>query len=66
MYDKLSDNYYFFVSKIEDSREPISFEEAKKHSKCVNAMNEELDALNRNQTWELVKLSHGKKTVGCR
>jgi Reverse transcriptase (RNA-dependent DNA polymerase) len=32
----------------------------------VNAMNDELDALKRNQTWDLVKLPNGKQTVRCR
>ena len=30
------------------------------------AMNEEMEALQRNTTWELVPLLEGKKTVGCR
>ncbi|CAL2267275.1 unnamed protein product [Prunus armeniaca] len=29
-------------------------------------MNEEMRALQKNVTWELVLLPHGKKTVGCR
>ncbi|CAL8150989.1 unnamed protein product [Prunus armeniaca] len=29
-------------------------------------MNEEMRALQKNGTWELVSLPHGKKTVGCR
>ena len=29
-------------------------------------MHEELQALDENKTWNIVKLPHGKKTVGCR
>jgi Reverse transcriptase (RNA-dependent DNA polymerase) len=29
-------------------------------------MDEELNALKRNQTWELIKLPNGAKTIGCR
>ncbi|CAL2236868.1 unnamed protein product [Prunus armeniaca] len=28
-------------------------------------MNEEMRALQKNATWELVPLPHGKKTIGC-
>ena len=30
------------------------------------AINKEIEALQRNTTWELVPLPEGKKTVGCR
>jgi len=29
-------------------------------------MQEELDALNANHTWQLISLPEGKKTIGCR
>lgn len=29
-------------------------------------MVEEMEALNRNSTWDLLKLSKGKRTVGCK
>ncbi|CAL2255206.1 unnamed protein product [Prunus armeniaca] len=32
----------------------------------MDAMNIEMDALNKNKTWDLVPLSRGKKAVGCR
>ncbi|CAL8999957.1 unnamed protein product [Prunus brigantina] len=34
--------------------------------KWMDAMNVEMDALNKNKTWDLVPLPRGKKAVGCR
>lgn len=36
--------------------EPISYKEAMQDEKWINAMKEELSAIERNQTWELVSL----------
>jgi len=41
----------FFTGVLD---EPVSFEEAKGHPEWEAAMQEEIDALNKNQTWELV------------
>ena len=32
----------------------------------AKAVNEEMHALQKNSTWELVSLPEGKKTIGCR
>jgi Reverse transcriptase (RNA-dependent DNA polymerase) len=45
---------------------PDSVEEAMKDPKWVQAMEEELNALYKNETWTLVKLPEGKKPVGCK
>jgi Reverse transcriptase (RNA-dependent DNA polymerase) len=44
----------------------VNFEKAIKSDVWKKAMNEELMALERNHTWELVELPNGKKPVGCR
>ncbi|VVA40538.1 PREDICTED: Retrovirus-related Pol poly from transposon, partial [Prunus dulcis] len=44
---------------------PNSVTEALEDPKWKEAMNEEMRALQKNVTWELVPLSHGKKTVVC-
>ena len=45
---------------------PKTTEEALQDSKWKKAMEEEISALNKNETWEKCKLPRGKKTVGSR
>lgn len=41
-------------------------QEALKDSKWTQAMNDEMESLQKNTTWEMTILPKGKKTVGCR
>ena len=43
--------------------DPISFEDTSKEKKWRNAMNQEIDAILKNKTWELVELPRGKKAI---
>ena len=45
---------------------PQTYHEALRDKNWKNAMNEEIKALNKNQTWEIVDLPKGKKIVGCK
>jgi hypothetical protein len=45
---------------------PTTLSEALSNEKWKQAMNVEMEALERNKTWELVKLPAGKKPVGCK
>ncbi|CAL8165411.1 unnamed protein product [Prunus armeniaca] len=45
---------------------PNNVTEALEDPKWKEAMNEEMRALQKHGTWELMSLPHGKKTVGCR
>ncbi|XP_057251322.1 uncharacterized mitochondrial protein AtMg00820-like [Beta vulgaris subsp. vulgaris] len=47
-------------------KEPTGFKEALKDSKWVEAMNEELSALEENHTWNIVDLPAGKNVIGCK
>ena len=42
------------------------FFEAAKDPRWIKAMNEELQALCKNETWDLVPISPRKKAIGCR
>ncbi|GJW72889.1 ribonuclease H-like domain-containing protein [Tanacetum coccineum] len=55
-----------FVSKVNKSSEPSSFEEASKDINWINAMNDEMSALYENATWELVDLPAGRKPIGSK
>ena len=51
------------------SEEPKTVKEAKsspKSEEWTEAMESEINSLNKNQVWELVRLPEGKKTIGCK
>ncbi|BBG96746.1 transposable element gene [Prunus dulcis] len=45
---------------------PTKLHDALSNPKWMDAMNNEMDALNKNKTWDLVPLPRAKKVVGCR
>ena len=53
------------VCLLADS-ENITYSEARKDSKWVKAMDEEIKAIEKNETWELADLPKGKKTIGVK
>ncbi|CAN1852203.1 Retrovirus-related Pol polyprotein from transposon TNT 1-94 [Linum perenne] len=65
-YANLSDEYRRFALSIITQQEPNSYGEAKNELCWVNAMKDELAAMEENHTWDLVPLPEGKRTVGCR
>ncbi|KAM0052455.1 putative RNA-directed DNA polymerase [Helianthus debilis subsp. tardiflorus] len=67
-YACLSADNVSFISKLSKSTEPNSnsYNEASKDPKWVEAMNLEMEALMRNNTWELVDLPSGRKPIGCK
>ncbi|KAH0709573.1 hypothetical protein KY284_011000 [Solanum tuberosum] len=46
--------------------EPVSYEESKGHPKWNATMQEEIDALNKNQTWKLVSTPENCKLITCK
>lgn len=48
------------------NEDPVTYDEAKMHSKWRNAMKSEINAIERNNTWELVVLPKGVKTIGVK
>ena len=65
-YTRLSPNYKAYISKISSVSIPNHVQDALTDPKWKSAMIEEMKALHKNHTWELVKLPIGKKIVGCR
>ena len=45
---------------------PIHYEEAIKEEKWIQEMDEEIDAIEKNQTWELMSLPQGKDVIGVK
>ena len=46
--------------------DPIYFEEVVKEKKWCKAMDEEIDAIERNETWELTKFPPKKQVIGVK
>nr|GEU79184.1 retrovirus-related Pol polyprotein from transposon TNT 1-94 [Tanacetum cinerariifolium] len=61
--------YAFTAAEEEDTHEPLTYQEAvtcEDSSKWKAAMNEEMDSLRKNKTWELVDHQAGQKLVTCK
>ncbi|KAJ0518828.1 putative RNA-directed DNA polymerase [Helianthus annuus] len=65
-YSKLSCDNFYFVSGLNKLTEPRNYVEACVDPNWVNAMNDEIEALNRNNTWSLVDLPADRKAIGCK
>ncbi|GKA32140.1 RmlC-like cupins superfamily protein [Tanacetum coccineum] len=63
-YHNLSPKLLHFINNIDKSIEPTTFNQASKHVKWVEAMNKEIEALEKNNTWELTTPQQGKKAIG--
>eukprot|EP00253_Pinus_taeda_P031978 PITA_31978 len=46
--------------------DPIHFEDAIKDKKWIEAMDEEMNSIERNKTWDLVELPKGKEVIGVK
>jgi len=55
-----------FLANIHTVSIPTTLSEALKCKKWKNAMSVEMQALKKNNTWKIVDLSKGKKSVGCK
>ena len=65
-YPKLPINFRALVSSLACHFEPRYYREAAKCPEWVQAMKDELLAMNRNDTWDIVPLPKGKKAIGSR
>ena len=57
---------YANAAIIEEATEPETFEEASQSSEWMTAMKEEIDALQQNQTWNLVPKPIDVKPISCK
>jgi hypothetical protein len=65
-YDKCSPSFKGFIASLDSTTIPANWEDAIKDPKWKAAMIEEMNALKKNKTWELVELPSGKEAVGCK
>ena len=54
------------MMKIESVREPETLSEAIKDPRWVNTMDEEMETLCKNETWDLIPHPPNKKVIGCK
>ncbi|CAL2265125.1 unnamed protein product [Prunus armeniaca] len=65
-YHKFSPHHAALLSVVSSAHDPQSFQDANLQAVWRKAMQEELQALDDNNTWSVVKLPKGKKAVGSR
>ncbi|GKE47182.1 ribonuclease H-like domain-containing protein, partial [Tanacetum coccineum] len=65
-YSKLNSENYCSITQFNKTREQKSYFEAFKYHHWTNAMNQEIDALLRNGSWEMVQLPKGRKAIGIK
>ncbi|KAK4254159.1 hypothetical protein QN277_020331 [Acacia crassicarpa] len=65
-YKALSSKYKAFISHLGSIRVPDTIDEAMATHEWRQAVMEEMEALKRNKTWNVVDLPQGKKPVGCK
>src|SRR6266542_1019847 len=65
-YSHISPAYKMFIASLQTVPIPSDWRAAKQDPRWKAAMKEELLALQKNQTWELVSLPAGKRAVGCK
>ncbi|GKC51550.1 hypothetical protein Tco_1074295 [Tanacetum coccineum] len=53
-----------FVTNLNKTIEPKSYKEAYTDSRWVEAINQEMEALNRNNTWVITNLPKGRRPIG--
>ncbi|KAL4323357.1 hypothetical protein GQ457_11G027870 [Hibiscus cannabinus] len=63
---KLSTSYGSFIANISSSTEPSYYHQAVQSSDWRIAMDEELRAMETNQTWSVVPLPEGKQPIDCK
>ncbi|GJY30199.1 retrovirus-related pol polyprotein from transposon TNT 1-94 [Tanacetum coccineum] len=64
--DKFSMCHRTFLVAIDADREPVTYSQAVKDKRWCDAMDNELQALERNRTWTIENLPKDKKALGCK
>eukprot|EP00253_Pinus_taeda_P013208 PITA_13208 len=63
IYDEGMNSLFALYCNVDD---PIHLEDAIKNKKWIEAMDEEINAIERNKTWDFVELSKGKEFIGVK
>lgn len=63
---QFSPKYRSFLASIIAGTEPTTFRDAVAYKEWREAMQKEIDALEKNKTWTVTTLPPGKKAIGCK
>ena len=62
----LTQTHKTFLTAVSQITEPTNYDQASQDSEWVNAMNKELEALEKNDTWTIMPLPDNKKPIGSK
>ncbi|GKB58671.1 ribonuclease H-like domain-containing protein [Tanacetum coccineum] len=65
-YSNLSIDNFVFTNNLNKFHEPTTFAEAANDPRWIEAMNQEMEAFNKNNTWEITDLPKGRKVIGSK
>ncbi|KAL4575087.1 hypothetical protein LXL04_021928 [Taraxacum kok-saghyz] len=65
-YSKLSSTHFAYSCSLSTQAEPTSYKEAIQYPEWKQAMDEEIQALELNNTWTVVPLPKDRKPLGCK
>lgn len=65
-YKALSPSYRDFITNLNKVVIPNNIQEALEIPECINAVMEDIRALEKNGTWEIVERPRGKKLISCK
>nr|GEW55964.1 putative reverse transcriptase, RNA-dependent DNA polymerase, Gag-polypeptide of LTR copia-type [Tanacetum cinerariifolium] len=65
-YANLNTSHYYLSTNLDSSSEPNTYYEVVKNTKWIEAMNNEIEAINRNDTWTICDLLKGRKHVASK
>ena len=66
IYDQEEENVDIYSNFALVSCDPLYFDEAIKEDKWIKAIDEEIDSIERNNTWELMDLPKGRECIGVK
>lgn len=66
VYDRISTNHRSYIIALSTNIEPKYFKQAMKEKVWRDAMKAEIEALERNHTWDLQELPPNKRALGCK
>ena len=65
-YNEYMAHHYAYMAKVAIVRDPESYAEAAKDPNWHKAMEEEMHAVTKNNTWDLLDVKKGVRPIACR